>query len=147
MNLQVGAPIPVFNKNQGSIAAARAEYCRALIEAQRIESAIRARLAVVSRNFDSALEAVTVYDSSILPDAKEALQLAEIAYKAGEMDFVQLLLARRTYFESNLQYVASQSQLAAASAKVDGLVLSGSLDAIIDRSDSDSLSGLTFGQQ
>ena len=147
MNLQVGAPIPVFNKNQGNIAAARAEYCRALMEAQRVESAIRARLAVVSRNFDSALEAVTVYDSSILPDAKEALQLAEIAYKAGEMDFVQLLLARRTYFESNLQYVASQSQLAVARAKVDGLVLSGSLDAIIDRSGSDSLRGLTFGQQ
>ena len=26
LNLQVGAPIPVFNKNQGNVAAARAEY-------------------------------------------------------------------------------------------------------------------------
>ena len=147
MNLQVGAPIPVFNKNQGNIAAARAEYGRAQLESQRIENAIRGRLAVVSRDFESATEAVTIYGTSILPDAQEALQLAEIAYKAGEMDFVQLLLARRTYFESNLQYVSSQAKLASARAKVDGFVLSGSLDSVIDRSGSDSLRGLTFSQQ
>ena len=84
---------------------------------------------------------------TILPGAKEALTLAETAYKAGEMDFIQLLVARRTYFESNLQYVNAQSQLASARAKVDGFVLSGSLDAVIDRSGSDSLRGLTFGQK
>lgn len=147
MNLQVGAPIPVFNKNQGNIAAARAEYCRTLMESQRIENAIRSRLARVSSDFESSMEAVTVYGTDILPSAQEALALAETAYKAGEMDFIQLLVSRRTYFESNLQYVNSQSQLAAAKAKVDGFVLSGSLDAVIDRSGSDSLRGLTFSQQ
>ena len=147
MNLQVGLPIPVFNKNQGNIAAARAEYCRAVMEAKRIENAIRARLAIVSSDFETSLEAVNVYGADILPGAKEALTLAETAYKAGEMDFIQLLVARRTYFESNLQYVNAQSQLASARAKVDGFVLSGSLDAVIDRSGSDSLRGLTFGQK
>lgn len=147
MNLQVGAPIPVFNKNQGNIAAARAEYCRNLMESQRIKNAIRARLATVSRDFESALEAVNVYSTDILPSAQEALALAETAYKAGEMDFIQLLVARRTYFDSNLQYVNSQAQMTSAKAKVDGLVLSGSLDAVIDRSGSDSLRGLTFSQQ
>ena len=93
------------------------------------------------------MEAVNVYGADILPGAKEALTLAETAYKAGEMDFIQLLVARRTYFESNLQYVNAQSQLASARAKVDGFVLSGSLDAVIDRSGSDSLRGLTFGQK
>jgi cobalt-zinc-cadmium efflux system outer membrane protein len=147
MNLQVGLPIPVFNKNQGNIAAARAEYCRALMEAKRIENAIRARLAIVSSDFETSLEAVNVYGADILPGAREALTLAETAYKAGEMDFIQLLVARRTYFESNLQYVNAQAQLASARAKVDGFVLSGSLDAVIDRSGSDSLRGLTFGQK
>ncbi len=147
MNLQVGAPIPVFNKNQGNIAAARAEYCRTVMESQRIENAIRARLATVSRDFESALEAVTVYGRDIRPSAQEALALSETAYKAGEMNFIQLLVARQTYFESNLQYVNSQAQMASAKAKVDGFVLSGSLDAVMDRSGSDSLRGLTFNQQ
>jgi cobalt-zinc-cadmium efflux system outer membrane protein len=147
MNLQVGAPIPVFNKNQGNIAAARAEYCRAVMEAKRIEQSIRARLAAVSREFESALEASKSYSSDILPSAEEALTLAEAAYKAGEMDFIQVLVARRTYFESNLQYVNAQAQLASAQAKLDGYVLTGSLDAVIDRSGSDALRGLTFSQQ
>lgn len=147
MNLQVGAPIPVFNKNQGNIAAARAEYCRAQMEAKRIEDAIRARLAVVSRDYDSAMEAVTTYSKDILPSAQEAMTLSESAYRAGEISFIQVLVARRTFFESNLQYVSSQAQLAAAKAKVDGYVLSGALDAVIDRSGSDALRGLTFSQQ
>ncbi len=147
MNLQVGAPIPVFNKNQGNIAAARAEYCRAVMESQRIEQSIRARLAAVSSDYQSALEASKSYSTDILPTASEALNLAEAAYKAGEMDFIQVLVARRTYFESNLQLVNAQAQLASSKAKVDGFVLTGSLDAVIDRSGSDALRGLTFSQQ
>jgi cobalt-zinc-cadmium efflux system outer membrane protein len=57
------------------------------------------------------------------------------------------LVARRTYFESNLQYIAAQSQLAQARARVDGFVLSGGLDPMNDQSGDDSLRGLTFSQQ
>jgi cobalt-zinc-cadmium efflux system outer membrane protein len=73
--------------------------------------------------------------------------LAEVAYKAGETSFVQVLVSRRTYFDSNLQYVLAQSQLAQAKSKVDGYVLTGALDAVIDQSGDDSLRGLTFSQQ
>ena len=38
INLQIGAPIPVFNKNQGNICAARAEYARASRELDRIQT-------------------------------------------------------------------------------------------------------------
>ena len=147
MNLQVGAPIPVFNKNQGNISAAQAEFCRASIEVQRIQKSIEARLAEVSRDYDSALAAVTKYGQEILPNAAESLKLAEHAYEVGETSFVQVLVARRTYFDSNLQFVQAQSQLAQASSKVDGYVLTGGLDAVIDHSGDDSLRGLTFSQQ
>ena len=147
MNLQVGVPIPVFNKNQGNIAAARAEFCRAQMEVLRIENSIKARMAVVSKEYDSSLAAVSKYSVEILPSAQESLDLAELAYKAGETSFVQVLVARRTFFDSNLQYVAAQSQLAQAKSKVDGFVLTGGLDAIMDASGDDSLRGLTFSQQ
>ncbi len=81
INFQIGAPIPVFNKNQGNIAAARAEYCRqswTRSESKRNQS----RLAVVSREFDSSLAAVSKYSQEILPNAQESLELAEVAYKA-----------------------------------------------------------------
>ncbi|QDV22366.1 TolC family protein [Aureliella helgolandensis] len=147
VNLQVGAPIPVFNKNQGNIAAARAEYCRAMMEVERIQSSIKSRLAAVARDYDSAAAAVTKYSVDILPSAQETLQLAELAYKSGETSFVQVLVSRRTYFDSNLQYLAAQSQLSQARSKIDGFVLTGGLDSFVDNSGDDSLRGMTFSQQ
>ena len=147
INIQLGAPIPVFNQNQGNIAAARAEYCRALMEVQRIENSIAARLASVSQSYQSAAIAVTKYSQEILPNADESMTLAEVAYKAGETNFVQVLIARRTYFDATLQFIAAQSELAQASARVDGFVLTGGLEPMNDQSGDDSLRGLTFSQQ
>ncbi len=147
INLQVGAPIPVFNKNQGNIAAARAEYCRAVLDATRIEKAMQERLARVSNSFDAALQAVTTYTSDILPSAEESLELAEVAYRAGETSFIQVLIARRTFFDANLQLLQAQSQLAQARSQIDGFVLTGSLEPVRDDSGDDSLRGLTFSQQ
>ncbi|WP_417750051.1 TolC family protein [Rosistilla oblonga] len=147
INFQVGAQIPVFNKNQGNISAARAEYVRASRELQRIENSIKARLAQVSRDYDSSLVAVEQYAGDILPNAEEGLKLAELAYKAGETSFVQVLVARRSYFDTNLQYVVSQRNLAQARARIDGFVLTGALDAVVDNSGDDSLRGLTLSQQ
>lgn len=147
INIQVGAPIPVFNQNQGNIAAARAEYCRAQMDVERIENSIAARLAAVSQSYQSAAIAVTKYSQEILPNADESMGLAEIAYKAGETNFTQVLIARRTYFDTTLQFIAAQTQLAQARARVDGFVLTGGLDPMNDQSGDDSLRGLTFGQQ
>lgn len=147
MNLQVGAPIPVFNQNQGNIAAARAEICRAQMEAKRIENHIRARLAAVSREYGAAAAAVAQYGSEILPSSKASLDLAEQAYQVGETNFIQVLIARRTFFDSNLQYVTAQADLAIAKAKLDGYLLTGGLDSVADNSGDDSLRGFTFSQQ
>lgn len=147
INVQIGAPIPVFNKNQGNMSAARAEYARASRELDRIENSIKARLAQVSRDYDSSRVAVEQYSQDILPNADEGLKLAELAYQAGETSFVQVLVARRTYFDTNLQYIVSQQQLAQSRARVDGYVLTGALDAVPDNSGDDSLRGLTFSQQ
>jgi cobalt-zinc-cadmium efflux system outer membrane protein len=147
INIQVGAPIPVFNKNQGNIAAARAELSRASREIERIEKSVNARLAAVSRDYNLSLAAVEKYQSRILPNAKQGLELAEIAYKGGETSFIQVLIARRSFFDTNLQYVAAQALLAQSQSRIDGYVLSGGLDPIIDDSGDDSLRGLTFSQQ
>lgn len=147
INLQIGAPIPVFNKNQGNLSAARAEYVRASREVERIANAIKARLASAAGDFDASLAAVDKYASDILPNAQEGLKLAEFAYKAGETSYVQVLIAQRSFFDTNLQYIAAQALLGQARARVDGYVLTGALDPIVDNSGDDSLRGLTFSQQ
>ena len=147
INVQVGAPIPVFNKNTGNIAAAQADYTRAVENVKRIEQSIQARLARAAQEFESYLASVQKYESEILPQVKESLQLSEEAYKAGELDFLQVLIVRKSYFESNLQFIQSRAQLAQANAKIEGLLLTGGLDAPQDYTNGDSLRGQSFGGQ
>lgn len=147
INFQVGAPIPVYNRNRGNITAAYAAYCRATHEVQRIEASLKARLAAVARDFDAAAVGVKNYETVILPKADETLRLSELAYSAGEFDFLQVLIVRRTFFEANLKYVQALADLAKAHARVDGLLLTGGLDQPADFDGDDSLRGQTFSQQ
>ena len=132
MNTQIGLPVPIHNRNQGNIAAAHAEFCRASHDVRRTENAIQSRLAGARRDFEVSAATVLQYKQEILPRAQETLTLAESAYEAGEFDFLQVLIVRRTYFDSNIAYVAAQVDLARASALVDGSVLSGGLESTRD---------------
>jgi len=132
LNTQIGLPLPIHNKNQGNISAAQAEFCRASQDVRRTELAIESRLAEVTRDFESSAAAVEQYHREILPRAEETLKLAEEGYNAGEFDFLQVLIARRTFFDANLEFVSAQVSLAKASVLVDGQVLSGGLDSTRD---------------
>lgn len=139
INAQVGLPIPIFNKNQGNISAAHAELSRTCQELRRIELAIESRMAGAGQDYESAAAAVEQYREVILPKAEQTLRLSEEAYEAGEYGFLQVLVARRTYFESNLEYVVAQANLAQAEAYLQGLALAGGLN---DTRDTDFDAGL-----
>ncbi len=147
INLQVAAPIPVHNDNSGNISAACADYCRATHDVRRIELAIKSRLARALQDYESALAAVQKLEDEILPDAQEMLTLSEQAYEAGELNFLQVLVVRRTFFDSNVQHIRALGDLAQSKTKIDGLLLTGGLDApaAIDRDD--SLRDQTFNGQ
>ena len=127
--------------------AAWAEYCRATQELQRLKLSVRTRLIDAGRSYDAGAAQVRRYEDDILPMAKEALTLAEQAFRAGELEFLQVLLVRRTYFDSNLQLVQAQMEFAQASSFVDGLLLSGALDTSTDTAVDDGLRGQTLSGQ
>ena len=135
----VGVPLPVLNRNEGNISAAHAEYCRATQDYQRLRMSLQARLARAAQNHDSALAAVQRYEAQILPKAQQSLSLSEQAYAAAEFDFLQVLTARRTYFESNVRAVDARRQLAQADALIEGLLLSGGLAETVDTTEDDGL--------
>jgi len=145
--VQAGLPIPLFNKNQGNIAAADAEYCRAQQEYQRLRMSLSARLARTANEFDSALATVDQYVAEILPQAQQSLDLSEKAYSAGEFSYLQVLTARRTYFDATMVVIDAKRDLAKASAAIDGLLLSGGLDATSDTPEDDGLRGQSLSGQ
>lgn len=139
VNTQVGVPVPIFNRNQGNTYAGYAEYCRATQDVERRKLSLKSRLALAARDYDSAAVAVDQYQTQILPKARQTLELTDQAHGAGEIDFLQVLIVRRTWFESNLSFVTAQVELAQAEALLNGLLLSGALDEAPDTTADDSL--------
>jgi len=147
INVQLSAPIPVWNQNSGNISAAYHEYVRATQEVKRIEQSIQSRLARQAQVFESAMRAVRKYEEEIIPQVNRSLELSEEAYRAGELDFLQVLVVRRSFYESSIRLIEAKGQLAQATAMIDGLLLTGGLDAPRDYTDGDGIRAASFGGQ
>lgn len=147
MNVQLSAPIPVRNKNAGNISAAYSDYIRATQEVQRIKQSVRSRLARTAQEFESAMRAVRKYEDEIIPQVKQSLELSEKAYQAGELDFLQVLVVRRSYYDASVRLIQAKGNLAQAVSKVDGLLLTGGLDSPVDFTNGDGIRSAAFGGQ
>jgi len=128
-NVQVGIPVPIFNRNQGNIRAAEAEWVAACREVERIELDLQDRLAVVLRRYANARQQAERYSQQIIPKAQRSLELVTSGYEAGQVDYLTLLTAQQTYVQVTLAYIDSSRELQAASVIMDGQLLSGSLKA------------------
>jgi len=147
LNLQIGAPIPLRNKNCGNIAAARGEIQMAMENVRRIEQSIKSRLAIAAQEYDAASATVEKYTSEIIPQTEESLQLSEEGYLAGELEFLQTLVIRRSFYDATMKLAQAQGRLAQSAAKINGLLLSGGLDAHADYTSDDGLRNQSLGGQ
>ncbi len=130
--VQVSIPIPIFNRNQGNIVAADARLAAACRNVDRVRLSLQERLAVVYRQYAAAAQQVEKYRATILPDAKETLELVTAGYQQGEFSYLNLLTAQRTYFQSTLAYLESLFQLKSAQAQIDGMLVNQSLSVSSD---------------
>ena len=86
-------------------------------------------MAAAFEQYANARRQVEIYTDSVLPNARESLRLANLGYQAGEFGYVTLLTAQRTYFGVNLEYLNSLTELWARSVELEGMLLSGGLEA------------------
>jgi len=127
--IQVGVPIPVYNRNQGNIRKAQAELLAAQREVQRVQLALHQRLAAVFEQYTNARYQVEKYTRDILPNAEASLKLTNSGYKQGEYSYLAVLTAQRTFFQTNLTYLDGLRELRASATAIEGNLLSDSLQA------------------
>lgn len=128
-SLMLGVPLMIHNRNQGNIIKAQAELAAAQQELKRIELLLQEQLAAAFRDYDVAREQVGQYQRDILPDAKRSLELIESGYQQGEFGYLQLLTAQQTYSRTNLGYVERLRELRLRAVEIQGLLLTGGLQA------------------
>ncbi len=128
--VQVGLPIPIYNRNQGNIRRAQAELTAAQYEVGRVRLALQQRLATVFEQYATASQQVERYTSDILPNAQESLKLVSAGYRQGEFSYLVLLTAQRTYFQTNLAYLDAMRDLRISAAVIEGNLLTESLQSV-----------------
>ena len=119
--------LPLFDRNQGNIAAAEALRSGAQEEVRRAELALRARLAAAFSDYEAARIAVDIYRIEIIPNAEEAHDLYLVRYRQMAAAYPQVLIARRTLLESQVDWVAALNELWRSATLIRGLLLNDGL--------------------
>lgn len=128
-NLQVSMAIPWLNRNQGGICQAQAEVIEAERAVDRLELSLAQRLATVFQRYANARNQVEEYskEDGILANSKATLDLVRKGYEAGELSYLDLNTAQRTFSRTNLANIEALGQLWAARVEIEGFLLKGSL--------------------
>ncbi|MGH9431067.1 MAG: TolC family protein [Terriglobia bacterium] len=134
----VNVELPIFNRNQGNVKAAAAELAAAREEVERVRLTLRSRYAAVFTEYADSSLAAERYKAEMLPRAREAYQMYLTRYRQMAASYPQVLIAQRTMFQLEEQYVQTLVQLRLSVAKIQGLLLTGGLErpAGISRADS-----------
>jgi len=127
--VEAGVRIPIFNRNQGNVAAAKAELTSAENELQRVELALRARLADAFNNYVNSLGVAARYHREILPRAQKAYEMYLSKFRQMAAAYPQALIAQRTLFQAQTEYVTALVDVWQNVVRLRGMLLMGGLDA------------------
>jgi len=114
----LGIELPVFNRNQAArgVGAARLTQMRGLLEAT--ERMVRTEVGLALERYRTARAAVAVYSVDVMEALQQNLALVNEAYRAGKVDFFQLLLIRRDALDARRGYIEALEELLVAEAQL-----------------------------
>jgi cobalt-zinc-cadmium efflux system outer membrane protein len=124
--VQVSLPLPVFNRNQGTVREAMSDLARDQAEHERIVLSLRHRMADASSRYETARESVDDFREGSLPLSRRAFE-AQMANFRGQRGaraaWPQVLVAQRNYLELMYEYVTSLQELRRAEVEIRGMLL------------------------
>ena len=125
----VGVRIPIFNRNQGNIATAKADAERARREVERVKLVLRERAASVVQSYTFSETAVDRYKNQMIPRAQKAYEMYTKKYQAMAAAYPQVLIAQRTLMQLEVSYVTALENLATSSLSLQSYLLTDGLEA------------------
>jgi cobalt-zinc-cadmium efflux system outer membrane protein len=107
VGLSVNVPLPLFDRNQGEIARAKAEAARLAAERETALTQALADLDQALAGYSTARRKATLLRETFVPKAKEARDRTETAYRRGGLSLLDFLDAERTLRVTSLAYTQS----------------------------------------
>jgi outer membrane protein, heavy metal efflux system len=114
LGARVSIELPLWNRNQGGIAAAMARVAQAESELAAAQRTIVADVDSAWRRYERALVQADLYRSVLGVQSAALLDLARTAYAAGETNLLDLLEARRAALEIEDERIDALAEVATA---------------------------------
>ena len=110
-NVQVGVPVPIFDRNQGNILNAQGTLMKTAQEAPRIQNDLANRLADAVERYENARNLTELYRQNILPDQARTFRgLYERHQQQPDIvGFVEIVNAQQTLLNSINVYINTLS--------------------------------------
>lgn len=103
--LGFSVPIPVFDRNQGTVREAEAALAKAEPERRAAEVKLKSRLAQRHAAMDAAAREAAMIKDEALANAKRAYEAVEEGYRLGKFRYLDVLDAGKALVEARLRYV------------------------------------------
>ena len=121
------ASLPLFDRNQGNIAAAASLLRQAQLELEVRSIAVRAEVTQALRDFQAARASATIVDQTALQAARSARDGIESARALGSRTLLEVLDARAAYREVQREQVRARTELQRAASRLRAIVASETL--------------------
>lgn len=109
--VELKIPLPIFDRNQGNIQAAKERIERAREDGRSTASRLRSRHTKLIADLRAARSRFAEFDSRTIESARQALTDTTEAYAAGKVSLLEVLDARETLFEVELGQVRTKADL------------------------------------
>ncbi|WP_310448567.1 TolC family protein [Sulfuritalea sp.] len=119
VGLSVSLPLPLFRRNAAGIGKASAELTQAEIEKQAAGRDTRARVLALWQKLDSLHQRTQRLDQSVLQRLEENQRLSTVAYRAGEISLVQMLLATRQVLDTRREVLEAMTDFALTRSELE----------------------------
>jgi outer membrane protein, heavy metal efflux system len=114
-------PLPLLNRNQGNVRAARDRVDRTDAEQAAIAGELMTELTEAYENLERARAAILILRENVLPGADAALKQTAEGYEAGRFSYLEVLEARRTTGAARIQYLQALTDYHKALLAVEAL--------------------------
>lgn len=108
-NVQLSAPIPVFNRNQGNITTAHAELVRARQDLNDVNNTLMSQLAETYNRYSTSRTISESYRTDLLPDQVRVYRgvYDRFLIDGESIDFAQVVVAQQTLAQVVTSYLQS----------------------------------------
>lgn len=112
-------PVPLFQRNQGGIATARASARLAQADRDAARLSVVREVVAAYEHYQAAAAALASLRKRVLGTSRENLKLMNRAYLAGKLSWVEVLVMRQTLFDARRVFIRTGTELRQARITID----------------------------